>query len=330
MKLLVLLASVAMATAASLSFESQWEAFKIKHDKAYSEKEEYARRLIFQDNLKTIETHNQQADAGKHSYWLGVNQFADMTHAEYLDKVIGGCLINGNLTKAGSRATYRFIPNLQVNDTVDWRDQGLVTDIKDQGQCGSCWAFSTTGSLEGQHAKATGTLVSLSEQNLMDCSRKEGNKGCEGGDMDQAFQYIIQNKGIDTEQCYPYHAKNHRCKFDNSCIGATMSSFTDVTSGDEDALKQATFSIGPISVGIDASHQSFQFYSSGVYNEFECSSTKLDHGVLVVGYGTYHSKDYWLVKNSWGTVWGNQGYIMMTRNKNNQCGIATDASYPVV
>ncbi|CAH1227168.1 CTSV [Branchiostoma lanceolatum] len=330
MKLLVLLACVAMATAASLSFESQWEAFKIKHDKGYGEKEEYARRLIFQDNLKTIVRHNQEADAGKHSYWLGVNQFADMTHAEYLDQVIGGCLINGNRTKAGSRAIYRSTPNMQVRDTVDWRDEGLVTDIKDQGQCGSCWAFSTTGSLEGQHAKATGTLVSLSEQNLVDCSRQLGNKGCEGGDMDQAFQYIIQNNGIDQEQCYPYKAKNHRCKFDASCVGATMSSFTDVTSGDEDALKQACSSVGPISVGIDASHQSFQLYNSGVYDEFECSSTRLDHGVLVVGYGTYQNKDYWLVKNSWGTVWGNEGYIMMSRNKENQCGVATDASFPVV
>jgi cathepsin L len=147
--------------------------------------------------------------------------------------------------------------------------------------------------------------------------------------MDGAFKYIIANKGIDTETSYKYTARDGTCKYSASNIGATLSSFKDVARS-EQALTSAIQSVGPISVAIDASQKSFQFYKSGVYYESACSSTKLDHGVLAVGYGSSGSSDYYIVKNSWGTSWGQQGYIWMARNKNNNCGIATSASYPIV
>lgn len=149
--------------------------------------------------------------------------------------------------------------------------------------------------------------------------------------MDNAFKYIKDNHGIDTEASYPYKAEDGKCHYNPSSSGATDRGFVDVESGSEADLKAALATVGPISVAIDASHESFQFYASGVYNEPECDSEQLDHGVLAVGYGTTDKgEDYWLVKNSWGTTWGDAGYIKMTRNQNNQCGIATQASYPLV
>jgi len=216
-----------------------------------------------------------------------------------------------------------------TGDLVNWVNKGAVTPIKNQGQCGSCWSFSATGSMEGQQFIKKNTLVSLSEQNLVDCSTAQGNDGCNGGLMDQAFQYVISNKGIDTEASYPYTATGpNTCEYSAQNIGDTISGFQDITSGSESALQTASDG-QPVSVAIDASNTSFQLYTSGVYYEPACSSSQLDHGVLVVGYGNDDSNTaYWLVKNSWGTDWGMNGFIQMSRNKNNNCGIATMASYP--
>ncbi|XP_078619392.1 procathepsin L-like [Branchiostoma floridae x Branchiostoma japonicum] len=327
MKFLIFVLSVTMATA----MDVEWEAFKLTHGKQYkSPDEENVRRAIFRDNNQMIKEHNQEAAMGRRSYFMGMNQFGDLAHSEYLELVVGPGLLPLNLSTP-SENVFESTPGLQVDDTVDWRQKGAVTPIKDQGHCGSCWAFSTTGSLEGQHFLKTGKLVSLSEQNLLDCSRRFGNRGCMGGLMDQAFRYIKSNGGIDTEECYPYMAKDEKvCDYKSSCSGATLSSYTDIKAMDEMALMQAVGTVGPVSVAIDASHKSLRFYKSGIYDEPECSSTKLDHGVLAVGYGSMDGMDYWLVKNSWGSAWGDMGYVKMSRNKKNQCGIATKASYPVV
>jgi len=293
---------------------------------SYFGREEGKRRAIFEQNVAKIVHHNLNADVGLHSYRRGLNQYADMT----IDEVVH--TLNGYRRSSLPRNGSLFVvpSNVQLPDTVDWRDKGLVTGVKNQEQCGSCWAFSTTGSLEGQHMKKTGKLVSLSEQNLVDCSGPEGNMGCEGGLMDSAFEYIKKNKGIDTEASYPYTAEDGTCHFKKGNVGATVTGYVDIPSGDEDALKKAVATVGPVSVAIDASHESFQTYQDGIYDEPDCSSTELDHGVLAVGYGTEDGADYWLVKNSWGNSWGMKGYLKMSRNKDNQCGIATSASYPLV
>lgn len=192
--------------------------------------------------------------------------------------------------------------NVAIPGSIDWREKGLVTEVKDQGECGSCWAFSATGALEGQNFRKTGNLVALSEQNLIDCSGSYGNEGCNGGLMDYAFQYIKDNGGIDTEKSYPYKAMDGECKYNPKNKGATESGYVDIPKGDEKKLTAAIATLGPISVAIDASYDSFQFYSSGVYFEPRCNPGHLDHAVLAVGYGTdENDKDYYIIKNSWGS-----------------------------
>jgi len=326
MRFFVLALLVAVAAASRLSvgnpdLDAAWKNFKTTYNKKYDTQEESVRRLVWEANMAEVTKHNQEAAQGKHTFTMGQNKFSDMTNEEFRRTMNG----------FKSQLTQKNVVRLNVQnlaETVDWRTKGIVTPVKNQGQCGSCWSFSTTGSVEGQHALAAGQLVSLSEQQLMDCD--QDSNSCEGGLMDNAFQYIIDAGGIESEQDYPYEEQDDSCRADPSRFVATISGYTDVPSGDEDQLKQACGSVGPISVAIDASHGSFQSYNGGVYNEPYCSSSALDHGVLVVGYGNEDGQDYWLVKNSWGPDWGEQGYIKMSRNQDNQCGIATQASYPKV
>jgi len=332
--ILVLLFSVA-ASAAIFSLkdviDEEWDAFKAEHGKTYvNELEEKFRQKVWMENKHKIARHNQQAANGIKSYAIAMNHFGDLLHHEFVS------LMNG--FKNASRVvgdelnpTFMTPLNFDLPKTVDWRDKGYVTPVKNQGHCGSCWSFSTTGALEGQTFRKTGKLVSLSEQNLIDCSTKFGNNGCNGGLMDNAFAYIKANKGIDTEASYPYEGKDDKCRFHKQDVGALDSGFVDIPAKSEEHLAMAVASVGPVSVAIDASHESFQFYHHGVYDEEECSADDLDHGVLVVGYGDDgQGRKYWIVKNSWGEKWGREGYVYMARNKNNQCGIASSASYPLV
>jgi len=306
--------------------DGAWEEYKTVHGKKYDGQFEFVRRLIWESNLKYIQRHNLEYDLGHHTYTLGMNAFGDLTNEEFKAIYLGAKRPVDNSTRT------MFMSPLNVKDlpdSVDWRTQGYVTGIKDQGQCGSCWSFSATGSLEGQYFHKSGTLVSFSEQQLVECSTSFGNQGCDGGLMDNAFKYIKQY-GIEKEEDYPYTAQDGKCKYASGKTVTKVSGYTDIPSKDEAKLKEAVATVGPISVAIDASHLSFQLYRSGVYNEAACSQTQLDHGVLAVGYGTDNNVAYWLVKNSWGTSWGQTGYIFMSRDKNNQCGIATMSSYPLM
>ncbi|XP_059138684.1 procathepsin L-like [Physella acuta] len=213
---------------------------------------------------------------------------------------------------------------------VDWRYKGYVTPIKDQGECGSCWAFSAVGSLEGEHFKATGQLVSLSESQLLDCSMMWGSDGCDGGKMTQAFNFIKDDGGIDSAENYPYTPEENFCQNVRKPVAATVNGYVCIPKGDEDALKEAVATIGPISVAIDADDPTFALYKDGVYYTPNCSSSTLTHAVLVVGYGTLKGQDYWLVKNSYGTTWGKNGFMLLARNRDNHCGVASNAVYPLV
>ncbi|GFY74027.1 cathepsin L [Trichonephila inaurata madagascariensis] len=292
--LIVAVASVSLPS--NPEMDVFWESFKKAHNKSYTPQEERIRRLIWEENVIDIIRHNLQANQGLYSYKRGINKYCDLTEKEFTEKLTG-LKVPKNLNITGSQ----WLPptNVVVPDEIDWRKKGYVSEVKDQEDCGSCWAFSSTGALEGQHKKKSGKLVSLSEQNLIDCSRPEGNQGCDGGWMDQAFSYVKINHGIDTEASYPYVSQQQDCQFNKSGVGAICTGFVDLPSGNEEALKIALATIGPISVAVNADG-GFKTYQSGIYDPDDCPGDYdyLDHGVLVVGYGTENGKDYWLIKNS--------------------------------
>jgi len=326
--LFLVLVCGALATLPLQSTQQEFVKYMRKYGKTYSSTQFNVRYNIFKANLEFINKHNADRT---NTHTVAVNQFADLTGAEFKQFFLG---FRGDAKKHAAGPQFEVDESVTAPASLDWRTKKVVSAIKNQGQCGSCWSFSTTGSTEACHAIKYGAskLVSLSEQNLIDCSVSYGNQGCNGGLMTDAMQYIIDNGGIDTEKNYPYTTSGpNTCEYvDNGRPNplATLKSYANVQSGNEAAL-QAAVSKGPVSVAIDASQNSFQFYSSGVYYEPECSSTSLDHGVLAVGWGTESGSDYWWVKNSWGTSWGDAGYIKMARNKDNNCGIATMATLPV-
>jgi len=309
------------------------------YGKNYKHDEFFYRYNIFKSNLDYINNMNKK----ELSFTLAVNAFADLTNQEF-NQLYNG--FNSSIKAARTHAVKAVTaapPRAQScpsssDGTCDWVAAGVVTGIKNQGQCGSCWSFSTTGSLEGQYALWGHPLTGLSEQQLVDCSQSYGNAGCNGGLMDYAFEYVCA-EGLESEAAYPYIAEtDSTCEYNTQDLVLAVgeeTAYTNVPSGSESSLCQDISNVGPISVAIDASQSSFQFYSSGVYYEPACSSTQLDHGVLAVGWGVDSSTsgsypDYYIVKNSWGTQWGMNGYIWMARNANNNCGIATMASYPTL
>jgi len=303
-------------------YKNAFSSFLEKFDKNYTRHEMLERYDVFKTNLDTINEHN----AKNLSWTMGVNQFADWTPMEFKAWVKRGN--GGGFIDMKQEKKYPEELSTPNCESIDHVELGHVTDVKNQGNCGSCWSFSTTGAIEGAWAVGGHSLVSLSEQELVDCDHTDS--GCNGGLMDYAFQWV-ESHGLCTEEDYPYTAtRSWRCKSSSCSQAATISSYTDVPTS-ETGL-QAAVCQQPVSVAIEADQSSFQFYSGGVLTG-SCG-TQLDHGVLCVGFGTDQGNGYWKVKNSWGSSWGEEGYIRLcmgcgaNRSDEGQCGILMSASYP--
>jgi len=293
-----------------------FENYKKQYGKNYSPNEEQHRFKAFVDNLKMIEEHNSKGE----SYTLGINKFTDLTPSEWAARFTP-------ITRPSTVINHYTQKVVTLPNAWDWRDHGAVTAVKDQGDCGSCWAFSATEAVEGAWEIAGNKLVSLSEQQLVNCDTTDS--GCDGGLMDNAFEWIITNGGETSEADYPYTGNQGSCKKKPSV--AKITSYKDVPSDDCDALANAVYSIGPIAIAVEADQAAWQSYTGGIVSK-NCG-TNLDHGVLLVGFGLSGSTPYWIVKNSWGTSWGLSGYIEILRQTGKAkgvCGICMMPSYPVV
>jgi len=296
MFLFALIAGVAAYT--QLEYETAFKTFLKTHGKVYEGDEVAYRFGVFKASMDAVLEHN----SGNHSWIVGINRFSDLTNVEF-ERSMLGYLSRGKTTEAVAG---------EFTGDVDWRDTA-ITKVKDQGQCGSCWAFSTTGGMEGAGYIASKKVVSLSEQSLVDCSGSYGNQGCNGGLMDNAFKYIKAH-GIPVESAYPYTAKDGTCKRYTS--ETKLSTYTDVNDLEAAINKQ------PISVAVDA--RKWSSYRGGTY---ECEGeVQLDHGVTLVA----SFSDYWVIKNSWGPSWGEKGFIKLSKESGKDCGVTEAASYPTI
>ncbi|KAK4268180.1 hypothetical protein QN277_024868 [Acacia crassicarpa] len=305
------------------SIQERHEQWMIQYGRVYKDPQEGEKRFnIFKQNVEYIESFNTD---GNKPYKLGINQFADLTNEEF---TTSRNRFKGYMFSSITRTpSFKYENVTDVPSSVDWREQGAVTPIKNQGECGCCWAFSAVAAIEGIIKLSTGELISLSEQELLDCDT-DVDHGCEGGSMNDAFKFIIQNNGINSEANYPYKGIDGTCNANEDNHVATINGYEDVPANSEQALQNAVAN-HPVSVAIETSGSDFQFYQSGIFTG-SCG-TKLDHGVTVVGYGVSDDTEYWLVKNSWGIEWGEEGYIRIQRNVDAEeglCGIAMRASYP--
>jgi len=320
--------SIPREVAPSMEVNQLFEDWMVQHQKSYASPEEKNyRRSVFAQTLANIAEYNKM-----YSHRSAVNKFSDLTFEEFLAQSTGYRI---SPEKAALKATMK--PSSQQDfltqtPSLDWRTKGIVNPVKDQGKCGSCWAFSATSSIESAWAQAGNPLVQLSEQQMVDCSRSYGNLGCNGGYEDRAFLYIKTVGGQELSSDYPYTASNGKCSFDKSKIKASIVGYQVLPQQDCAGLMTSATQ-QPVSVGV-AVTQPFQSYSSGVFSITNCG-LDINHAVNVEGYGTDSTtnQNFWLVRNSWGTSWGEQGYIRMNRAvqlPDGICGICDDVSFPSV
>ena len=314
-----MLALVSFASAALYHAheEKAFVSWMRNNNQLYSGDEYQLRFGIYLTNSRLVQEHN-----AKGTFKVALNKFAALTPSEY--KALLGF-------KPQIRQNKAIKSNFKRADSLDWRLKGAVNEIKDQGQCGSSWAFSAIASAESANFLSSGKLERYSEANLVDCVDDLVCYGCHGGQMSPAFDYVIAKQGgrFNLESDYPYKPSQDRCRFSASKAVGSIRSYIEVNEGDEDELADKCAEYGPVCVGFDASLWSFQCYSSGIYDEPACSPVSLSGAGNVVGYGAEGGTDYWILRISWGVEWGEAGYMRMIRNKGNQCGIATMASVPI-
>ncbi|XP_065219669.1 procathepsin L-like [Planococcus citri] len=325
----------------------EWNFFKSQFNKNYENNEEEQNKIkVYSDNKNKINEHNARFEQGEVSYDLKMNHFGDLTYDEFSQTHLNKLQMGKELDpqrlvsnpdpdpkKADHLVRIHSIPKTcgTAPETKDWVKEGAVTEVKTQGVCGCCWAFASTGAIEAQLFIQTKKLVSLSEQNLLDCvgDRHDVNNTCTSGGLLNSFEYVLQNDGIDTAKAYPYTGVQGACHYDSKTKGGSIKDFKRLAKEDENLLKEVVGLIGPVACGFNIDDAFFvQFYQSGIYSSDKCGGN-VNHGVLVVGYGTENGKDYWLCKNQWGTSWGEGGYFKVARNSKNMCGIASECYIPL-
>ncbi|KAK9885465.1 hypothetical protein WA026_010960 [Henosepilachna vigintioctopunctata] len=304
--------------------QQKWTEFQAKFGKSYRSPLEARKRFnIFKQNLEEIDVHNANYEKGLSTYKKGINQFADWTNEEfeqYLNQGLKG--VPKPIAKP-----FKSIEGEEIPDSIDWREKGAVNAIRNQQGCGCCWAFSAAAAIESALAISSGKLRSLSVQNLNDCSWSERNSGCQGGWAHFAFEYVKKN-GIESEEDYPYFVHDLQCKADSSKVVTKISDYVHIEAGNEEDLKNA-IARQPVSVAIVANNN-LRAYHSGIFSDPACNNHILNHIVVAIGYGSENGHDYYIVRNSWGEAFGENGYFKLARNQGNMCRVTDVAYYPVI
>uniref|UniRef100_A0AC35U0T7 Pept_C1 domain-containing protein n=1 Tax=Rhabditophanes sp. KR3021 TaxID=114890 RepID=A0AC35U0T7_9BILA len=327
----ILLLICLIASTINGQVDDLWKHYKQQFGKEYLDGNvDLERKVQFTKSLEHITSHNEKFKNGTVSYDLGLNHYSDWTKTE-VDNLNKPMPVMAPIRKPTRLPQNGYVvPTLRLPQSVDWRKQGYVTPVKDQKSCGNSYIFSAIGALEGQMAKATGKLVALSEQNVMDCNN--ANLGCFGGDVKNVYEFIQSQNGIVKEKSYPYQGMREVCHFNRNNVAARVKGLFWIKSGDEAALQSAIATQGPVSISFDDKHPSFIHYKSGIYNPPNCRKNFPGRAALIVGYGTCPKtfQEYYIVKNSMGCNFGMNGYFLLARNKNNACGVASSVTWPKV
>ncbi|KAH8246757.1 hypothetical protein KR038_007654 [Drosophila bunnanda] len=326
LKYYIVAAEIKNGSSSAFDYKDEFEIFKNNNNRKYLRNYDEVRSFkAFEENYKVIEEHNQQYQDGQTSFRLKPNIFADMSTDGYLKGYLR--LLKSHTDDSSDNIAEIVGSPLMANvpESLDWRQKGFRTPPHNQQTCGSCYAFSIAESIEGQVFKRTGKILSLSQQQIVDCSVSHGNQGCVGGSLRNTLNYLQSTGGIMRAEDYKYYSKKGKCQFVRDLSVVNVTSWAILPTRDEQAIQAAVTHIGPVAISINATPKTFQLYSDGIYDDAACSSSSVNHAMLVIGFG----KDYWILKNWWGELWGESGF-MRIRKGVNMCGVANYAAYAIV